>query len=320
MENKLKYTILTVLGLFISAVSGFGQAQTPEVETIINRADDQTEKYIGEFKDLLADETKTFELFDKNGNQKKRTVVQSRFLIFQSLRDEKVSSEYRDVVRVDDKVVKEADKRSSDLFAQLKNAESVRKELERIERESSRYDKNLQINGLTLFQTPVLGEDYRPYFEYRLADPARSSFDGADVYVIEYRQTKLSPYVLINEEGDGDQMVFMGLPKSLDKANVFLRGKLWIDAATFQIRREERELYLQSAGAPLTIFRGEFEYKPSEFEILVPQRIVYNYYEVKTKDKGRNVSATLNTRATFEYANFKRGRVDVQIGDDEEGG
>ncbi|HEY0429273.1 MAG TPA: hypothetical protein VGC76_15945 [Pyrinomonadaceae bacterium] len=313
LKNAAAATIL----LFAATIFVCGQdaSPTPDLETILKNADEQAQNYRLEFKNLLSEEKKTFETFDKNGDRKKRTVVESNFIIFQSLNDESVSSEYRSVVKVNDKNLGDTEKRSNDLFEQLARASSVKQELEKIQKESSRYDKNLQITGLTLLQTPILADYARPFFDFKLTN--RENTDGADVFVVEYRQTKPSPYVLIDERADESKKITigfdLGLPKILNKSNVFLRGKLWIDAQTFQIRREERELTGQTDGAAgtLILFRGEFEYQPSDFGILVPRKITYSYFQVKSKDN--NVSAKLDTRATFEYAKFRKSRVEVKI-------
>ena len=323
-EFKVRYLILGVFVFFMAASSVFCQTngQTEDLTAILNRADEERQKYDQEFKNLLAREIKTFEIYDKNGEQKKRVVVESDFIVFQSLKDEKIAAEYRSVVKVDDKTVGDTEKRSADLFEQLSKAKSVRQELERIVKENSRYDKNLQINGLTLFQAPVLAGHFRPFFDFRLT--GREKMGAADVFTIEYRQTKPSPYVLIEEEtasGDGKYSLEydLNLPKAFNKSNVFMRGKLWIDAQTFQILREERELTAQqtpdAAADPLVVFRGEFDYQPSDFGIRVPQKIAYTYFQVKSKDK--KYSAVLDTKAIFEYTNFRKSRVEVKIGDEE---
>ena len=284
-----------------------------DLETILKNAEKQTQNYREAFKNLLSEETKTFEIFARDGEVKKRTVVESNFMIFQSLKDETVSSEYRGVVKVDGKAVG----KSTDLVEVLSKARSVREELEKIRKENSRYDKTLEVNGLTLFQSPVLEEKFRPYFEFTLAK------SEANVYEIEYRQTKLSPYVFIGEKPAYDQQKSikydLDLPKSIDKATVFLRGKLWIDAQTFQVRREEREVTgnVKNFSDRLVFFREEYEYQPSDFEILVPKKIVYTYFKIKTDDDNPGVSTVPEVRATFEYAKFRKSRVEIKILDDE---
>jgi hypothetical protein len=302
----------------LAAAFAFGQTvnQTIDLNTILLNANEQTNKYRDEFKNLLSEEVKTFETFDKSGDMKKRTVVESNFIIYQSAKDEKVSSEYRNVFKVDGKQVGDNEKRTAELFEKIAKAESIQDELKRIQKESSRYDKTLEVDGVTLFQTPILAEYSKPYFDFKLQ--GQETVDGADAFVVEYSQTKPSPYVLIDEASSDRNKLTLGfnldLPDQLNKSNIRLRGKLWIDATTFQIRREERELYAQTANSaqPIVLLKSDFEYQPSDFGILVPKRIAFAYYEVKSKDKGREINAKLDTKATFEYAKFTKSDVEVK--------
>ncbi|MGC2234878.1 MAG: hypothetical protein WA584_01785 [Pyrinomonadaceae bacterium] len=321
-ELNLKNAGSVIIFILLSALFAFGQTENPpaDMETILKKTEAQTNNYRDEFKNLLSEETKTFELFDKDGQVKKRSVVQSNFIIFQSLKDEKISSEYRDVFKVDDKNIGDSQKRSADLFEQLSKAKSVRQELEKIQKESSRYDKHLEISGLTLYESPIIAGGVRESFEFRIS--GNETLDGADVLVIEYRQIKPSPYILIDEKNANESQTVLNfkldLPKLLNKSNVFLRGKLWIDVQTFQIRREERELTanLENGAKPIVILRDEYEYQASDFGILVPKKITYTFYTVKSKDKGANVIANLDTKATFEYGKFRKSNIDVKIEDE----
>lgn len=318
IQLNLKKATLTAVFILCGTIFVFAQSPspTPNLETILKNADAQTKVYREEFKNLLSEEVKTFETFDKNGDFKKRSVIESNFIIYQSSKNEKISTEYRNVFKVDGKPVGDNEKRTVELFENIAKADSVADELERIQRENSRYDKTLRVNGLTLLQSPILAEYSRPFFSFNLA--GRENLGGAENFVIEYLQIKPSPYVLINEESSDPNKITIGfaldLPRTLNKFNLFLRGKLWIDAQTFQIRREERELFAQTetSVAPLVLLRSEFEYQPSDFGILVPKKFSFTYYEVKSKDKGREISTVLDTKATFEYAKFSKSDVEVK--------
>jgi hypothetical protein len=78
------------------------------------------------------------------------------------------------------------------------------------------------------------------------------------------------------------------VPGALKNADKFLRGKLWIDAKTFQIRREEQELTVQ-AQEPVIVLSSIFEYQSSDYGLLVPKRIFVTFYDLKNK------KATVNT-------------------------
>jgi hypothetical protein len=247
---------------------------------------------------------------------KKRTVIESNFIIYQSARDESVSTEYRNVFKVDGKSVGDSEKRTTELFEKIGKSDSVEQELVRIQKESLRYDKNLDITGLTTYQTPILAEYSRPFFNFKLL--GRENSGDGDVFLVEYQQTRRSPYILLDEISRDRSKLTLGfnfdLPDSINKSNVLLRGKIWIDANTFQLRREERELTLQTENSakPLVLLRTDFEYQPSDFKILVPKKIALTYYALKIKDKGRDISTALNTRATFEYSKFSRSDVEIE--------
>jgi hypothetical protein len=295
------------------------QFAPPDLPTILQRADEQTENYQEEFKNLLGDETKTFETFDKNGKSKKQTTVESNFIVYQSSKNEALATEYRNVIKVNGKTVGGSEKRATDLFTQIAKSASPQSELEEIQKESSRYDKNLDISGLTLFQAPILAEYARPFFDFTLLP--NETIDGKDAFVIQYRQTKASPYVLLNDNKTSGEKLGLtfeeDLPDSITEPNARLRGKMWIDAQTFQIRREERELTIQPQNlqTPLVIQKTEFEYQPSDLGILVPKRIVLNSYTVKSKDKGATIAAFQDTKATFQYNKFTKSDVEVKSGD-----
>lgn len=295
-------------------------APTPvPLETIISEAEKQTQNYRQEFNNLLGEETKTFENFDKNGKSKKQTVVESNFIAYQSPKDETRVVEYRNVVKVDGKAVGDSEKRAANLFENLAKSGSAQQELENVQKESSRYDKTLDLSGFTLFQVPVLAEHFRPFFDFTLN--GEESIDGGDVYVISYRQKSKSPFVILNDDQPKPDKLFLSfeveLPKTVKEPNAFLRGKIWIDKSTFQIRRERRELTIQpnQLSTPLVVNETEIEYQPSEVGILTPKRIVYTDYNVKSKDKGTNISAVLDTKATFVYTKFTRSDVEVKSGE-----
>ena len=302
-------------GFFLLICSLFVSAQTenqPNLEAILKNAAEKTQNYREEFKNLLAAETKTFQIYDKSGNVRKSAVVESNFIIFHSAKDESVTTEYRDVYKVDGKTVNDNQTRANDLLTQLAKSDSVEQELKKIQKESLRYDKSLIINGLTLFQSPILEDYARPFFDFKLA--GRDVVNDSEVYVVEYQQTKPSPYVLINEEKSAEKRLSLGfnldLPKSLNKSNVFLRGKLLVDAKTFQIWREDRELTAQTAD-PIIILKTDFEYQPSEFGILVPKKISFVHYDVKKKDG--QISAVKDAQVDFTYSKFRKANSDVQI-------
>ena len=319
IKFNLQNTIAAIVILLVCTVFVAAQDENqPSLDTILVNADEKTDNYREEFKNLLAQETKTFEIFDKNGSLKKSSVVESNFIIFQSAKDQRVASEYRDVYKVDNKAIGDSQMRANELLTQLAKSDSVEQELKKIQKESLRYDKNLEVNGLTLYQSPILEEYNRPYFNFKLA--GSENFNNAEVYIIEYQQTKPSPYIIINNESGGEKPLKdklslsfnLDLPKSVNNSEVLLRGKLWIDTKTLQLWREERELTAKTEN-PLVILKTDFEYQPSEFEILVPKQISLVQYRIKKSEKGSPLSVVKDTQITFSYSKFRKAASDVQI-------
>lgn len=288
------------------------------VDEILPNAEQQAVNYQQTFTNLLGEETKTFEDFDKNGKSKNSRVIVSNFIVYQSIKNPNIITEYRNVVKVDGKSIGDTDKRIQDFFEKLGKSVSIEQELEGIQKESSRYDKNLEISGFTLLQAPILAEHIRPAFDFRL--DGHDTIDGNDVFVVTYQQKTKSPYVFFNVEKPASDKLFINynydLPGSIkDSANPLMNGKLWIDAKTFQIWREERRLTIQAAELknPVTVIENEFEYQKSDLGILTPKRITFTDYVVKSK-KGE-ISTVKDSKATFEYKNFTKADVEVKSGD-----
>lgn len=293
-------------------------AQTsPNLETILSEAQKQTEFYKETFRNLLAEETKVFEEFDKNGNSDERTAVKSDFLVYQSGRNANVTTELRNVVEVNGKLVPNSRKRSDEFLAELEKTTTLEKELNKIQREGAKYDKTIKVYGLTLNEAVILSPNIRPFFEFKLV--SRENYQGNDVYVISYQQTKKSPYIVVNGKDSVSNEAGLNfkidIPGSLKNTDNFLRGKLWIDAKDFQLRREEQELTVNTS-APLTLLTAGFEYQPSNYGILVPKMISVTTYDLKRQKSDGNFIPVKDTSVNFDYSKFRQTNVEVQILDD----
>ena len=328
----IKNTNFTLFLITIAAAGVFAQTPTAspsaqmsaqisatpiQLETILSEAEKQAINYQEEFKNLLATETKTFEEYDKNGNLKNQMTVESNFFVYQSEKNKDLSSELRNVTKVDGKLVPDSQARADRFLAELGKTSTAEKELEKIQDEGSRYDKTLRINGLTLFEALSLDNSLRSYFDYKLV--GLENLQGKEVYVVSYQQTKKSPFITINEKASNDKRVKAGfdvsLPGSLKKNDVFLRGKLWIDKQNFQIWREERQLAVQTA-TPIVAMETILEYQPSEFGILVPKKISLQLNNIKKNSKENEFTTVKDTMAIYDYSKFRKFNVDVQILDD----
>jgi len=312
--------------LLIALTAVYNPAQTPSpqptpqasptpvsLETILTEAEKRTVSYRENFNSLLADETKTFEEFDKKGKPDDKRTVESNFLVYQSAKDPEKIFEYRNVVRVDGKTVG-GDKRAEDFFEKVLKSTTADKELDRVRTESNRYDKGLDISGLTLNQAVILAPNLRPVFDFKLL--ASEIIEGNEVFVVEYRQNADSPDIAIGAANENKAKINIEVGKDKN-LNGRLRGKLWIDARTFQLWREESEVIVQPnvIRNPLTAQTNTFEYQKSDFGILVPKKIIVQSYFIKIKNKGEEVIHFLQTRATFEYTKFTKSDVEVKSGE-----
>jgi hypothetical protein len=142
-----------------------------------------------------------------------------------------------------------------------------------------------------------LSGNLRPSLQFTAV--GREQVNGRDVIVLQYQQVAYNP-----------EMAFKLslLPKELKGAETRFRGRLWLDAETAQLWREERDVMLQhpSLTRPLLLMRFEFEYAGSNFGILTPQRVVFSVY-----DKGRTGADNarelrLGEKVTFKYSGFRR--------------
>jgi len=324
MFRKIIYAaILTAL----TAIFTFAQTPSPmptpqpsptpvSLKTILTEAEKQTIAYRENFANLLAEEAKVFEKYDKKGKAGDKRTVESNFLVYQSAKDANSISEYRNVTRVDGKTVGDNEKRAEDFFEKVLKSTTADKELERIREENSRYDKNLVINGITLNQAVVLAAHIRPFFDFKIV--GREQFEGREMFVVSYQQKSKSPYISVNEDNKSDKLFIefdVDTPGSVKELGALLRGELWIDTETFDVWRERRELTVQPNGAanPFVVIEISFDYQKSENIGITPKRIVLINYALKRKDE--ELKVLKQTQATFEYTKFTKSDVEVKSGE-----
>jgi len=320
MTKKIVYIafIIALNALDALAQTSFAKSSPSpaNLETVLTEAEKQTVSYRESFSNLLAEEKKVFEKYDKKGKLNDTRVVESNFLVYQSPKNTNFISEYRNVTKVDGKTVGDNEKRAEDFFERVLKSTTADKELERVKDENSRYDKNLVINGITLNQAVVLATHIRPAFDFKIV--GREQIEGREMFVVTYQQKSKSPYILVNEERGADKL-YLGFevdtPDSVKELNALLRGQLWINTETFEVWRERRELTVQPNGAatPFVIIETDFAFQKSDNIGITPKKIVLTDYALKKKNN--ELSVLKETRATFEYTKFSRSDVNVKSGD-----
>jgi hypothetical protein len=303
----LKHILRLFVALsFLSPGASFGQQPATQAwdaaatAELISRATLRTLEYRERFKDLTAEETQRVEEFEGDGVKRRREII-SDLIIYQSQMDSAAMFEYRNVRMVDGKPVSGRDRRVEQLFGRLAKADSRKKELERIKRESKRYDLNYSVYSMTLEQGWPLDEKLKPFFRFTVI--GSEQIDGHDVIVVRYEQVSQTPDLNIQ---------LTSLPKRLKDAETFHRGRLWLDRDTARLRREERELTIRHAllPTPLTLIKYEFSYVDSRFDILTPTRITISTYNRGRDLPGGAAEMLLGGRVVFDYGKFSRFGVD----------
>lgn len=301
MFKRIAYS-LVFFSLIGTGQSFAQQPVKPEVEPaelkdLIRRAGIRLNEYRTGFKDLTAEEEQRVEEYDSKGKLEKERRIASDLIIYQSQLDPTQMVEYRDVKSVDGVAIKKREARLVSLLNNSAKADSVKKELERINRESRRFDLKYSFYGMTLYQGLLLSENLRESFRFKLA--AGEQVNGHRAIVIEYRQVSHNPDI---------GMTLSSLPYELIGAETRYLGRLWLDAETAQLRREVRELTLEhpSLSRPLILVRYDLDYADSRFGFLTPQRIVISTYNRRRTGADKKPEFVLGGKIIFEYGAFTR--------------
>lgn len=300
MLNRILYLLvllcLTNVGSTFGQQPAHTQPNPAELEELIRRAGLRVSEYKAGFKDLTADEEQKVEEYDSEGKLKRQRSIVSELVVYQSQLDTSLTAEYRNVRSVDGAAVAKREERLVNLFGRLAKADSVKKEIDRISRESRRYDLGLSAYGETLNQGVPLDRNMRASFQFTVA--GREQVNGRDVIVLRYQQVAQNPHIKFT----------LSAPPALKGAESFYRGRLWIDVETAQLWREEREWTLQhpSFGRPLVFMKFDFDYAASRFGILTPQRIVISTYSRGRTGADKLPELLLGWKITFNYGDFRR--------------
>jgi hypothetical protein len=282
------------IGVLLAVLTMSGAAQdTVDVERLVTRFLATTEEYEKTFQNLVAEETKTIEVFNRAGKMEKRRLIVSDLLVYRSPGDARATTEYRDVKTVDGKAIENRRERAMKLVTRAASAKTLEKELEAIDRETSQYEFRRHLRGYTIHQAGVF-KLHRAAFEVTIAGGER--MNDREVVVLDYKQTGRIPGFLLP------------LPKEFGNPPRRHRGRFWLDAETGQSWREVWELVVShpAAAEPLVMLRAERVYNPSRFGILVPQRIVFEWLRRFDHPKKGRPSFELSERTTFAYDAFRR--------------
>ena len=149
--------------------------------------------------------------------------------------------------------------------------------------------------GVTLQLAPQL--QFSAGYEFEIG--GRESLNGRDVIILKYKR---------KNQMTGE---FRGLTRNFKDPKTGNRGRLWLDAETFQVWCWENESTVIDRDLPTesVLVRDEIEYESSAFGVNVPVRIVTSYFDKKGAPNG---SLRLAGRITFVYGKFKRFSVTTE--------
>lgn len=293
--------VAIAIGLCISLDAATQDPGTPapspeSVERLVTRHVANARAYDAAFRNLTAEETKISEEFERDGRVKQRRVTISDLVVYQSQLDQLETTEYRDIRSVDGKPIDKRSQRALELFGRVSQATSLEKELELIDRESQRYELHYRVVGSTVHQ--VIGTP-QARIDLVFHWVGRDRIESHEVDIIDYQPRQ-------NQSLDA-YYAGMGITA------MSRRGRLWLDAETAQLRRARWELVGQhpAVSDPIVLIRSVHDYTDSRLGILVPERIVFEWFEsAKWTPKSKQPpSFTLSARTAFSYGAFRRFEV-----------
>jgi hypothetical protein len=312
MKNIPYILIFWTLCLISSASANAQKLSDSELRTFLTTATEKTSEYSNVFKNLTVEEVKTFETFDKDGKIKSRKKVLSDLIIYEPENNAGRLGEFRNVREVDGEKIKDSDKRTVKIFAELANARSFEEELKKLNKESSRYDENLSIYGTTLTQYVPLTTNIISSFKFE--EIGRENIEGKDAVVIKFQQTSVNPDINLK----------INAPDYFEISHSLYRGTIWLDLKNHRILRLHTELTAESAKfiEPFVTLRQEYYYQPSDFEIYLPRKIVTENFTPQDDKNLKPLLKTgqaklrpqLQTRLIMEYRNFSKFDVRVKSG------
>jgi hypothetical protein len=255
----------------------------------------RAEEYNTVFRDLATEEKRVSILFNKSGEEVGLGEIIFEFVVYQSRIDPNIGFEYRSAKSVDGKSVSGQEKRMMKLFENLAKAKTALKERELINEESFSHDKV----GLVFYGTVIY--QWRELMEYALESV---EIEYAGIEKIDEQET-----IALNfQQTSRNERLEWKLPPRMEKLEQRVRGKLWLDAGTAQIRRAEREMRLIAPGSPdpVLIWKHTFEYTKSDLGILVPRRFVYDLFFGFRRNVRNNLESFRTGQLISEFGTFQR--------------
>ncbi len=284
------------------SVAAVAQSQLSDAE-FLKLAAQRVHEYVTVFHDLTAEETTTVWYYDSSAAVQRDTIV-SDLIIYRSQADSSVSVEYRDVVSVNGKRIKNHGDRAMKLLGQRMDNDTVAEELARISEESNRFNPHASAVNSTLLQGLPLWPECVSAF--RFAFEGNEDISGIPTRVYAYEQLKPC----------GAFEYTFDLTADFQIAPLTHAGKLWLESDTARIVREDRTVYVQNKRAApesrIAFLEARFDYRPSNFGILVPARIWYQSYTFRYSTIGETPYPRPRVLLDQTYGPFMRFNVSVE--------
>lgn len=305
-----KIVFLFLILLFFSA----SEAQEVNLNELITKAEVATIQYTIAFKNLSADELKTFVYYKNDGRIDETRVIKSTFIVYQSPRNKRID-EYRNLLEYNGKNVALNDEKLADFFEKLAKANSDEKERDKLRTESNRYDGQFRSWGMTLSQiTPFFR--LRPFFDFKIV--GEEMIDGRKVIKIRYLQNKQTLLYKVSPtkeelkaEPDGWRFDTL-ISDEFRPTNPVMNGEICLDAETGQIWKNSFKIEVNPAKLSKPVLSSEYvyEYQPSKFGVLIPKIFQTVSYRIQGKNDD-TLKVTKVAERKFEYSNYTQ--IDSEI-------
>jgi pimeloyl-ACP methyl ester carboxylesterase len=272
-------------------------AFTPaQLEELLDRLSAHTESYKETFKDLTAQERRTFELLAPDGTVLKQNRLVAELIVYPSQRNANRATEFRNIREVDGQRVEKRDVRLEKLFERLKKDDSADKELGRIIKESTRYDFGYQLSGYMFYKAMATWKILRPLFEYEA--PGRERVGERELLAIRFEQKQF-------------RKDMFGLDQIFDPAlftGPMMRGAYWVDPDTAQIWREHHEIFFRNNQSAETykVVEVDFDFASSKFEVFLPRRVMLQHFKLLKTKKGEPLRMYRSAKVVSDLSDFQR--------------
>lgn len=301
----------TLSVLTLACICALPSLAQVDAETWLARHLAEAAKYEETFKNLMAEETKLMEVFDAAGQLRQKRTVIADLLVYQSIRDDNLIAEYRNVRSVDGEPIPNYEERAADLFEVLSKTKSLHSEMAKLNDDWLKYDIGRRFWGYTITQGRLF-KALRAALRGLVA--GRETINERDTVIIVFDQLAQSRAVW----GADPEDVLNDIPGLRNRVNVRTRyrGKLWLDQATGQLWKQEVELVADyvAFAQPQVMLRWEQEYQASELGILTPKKFVFSWFAFLRQRDAATMQLALMSRTTYSYGKFRRFDVSSEEG------